>query len=161
MAMAMATAVAGTRILGTSIKSTSVSASCSSSSSSSSSVVAQQQLCSSFSGLSVSTWQKQRIGRYGGDISGFSGVSSAPNMSTTPKLVFTVAKMKTHKASAKRFRVTSTGKIMRRHACKQHLLRKKNSNRKRRLSAMKQVNRCDYDNVIGALPYLKVKGRLT
>ncbi|CAM6095736.1 unnamed protein product [Calypogeia fissa] len=158
MAMAMATAVAGTRILGTSIKPTSVSASCSSSSSSSSSVVAQQQLCSSFSGLSVSTWQKQRICRYGGDISGF---SSAPNMSTTPKLVFTVAKMKTHKASAKRFKVTASGKIMRRRACKQHLLRKKTSNRKRRLSAMKQVNRCDYDNVIGALPYLKVKGRLT
>lgn len=65
-------------------------------------------------------------------------------------------KMKTHKASAKRFRVTGKGKIMRRRAGKQHLLAKKNTKRKLRLSKMVQVNRSDYDNVIGALPYLKV-----
>ncbi|XP_059635957.1 large ribosomal subunit protein bL35c [Cornus florida] len=65
-------------------------------------------------------------------------------------------KMKTHKASAKRFRVTGSGKIMRRRAGKQHLLGKKNTKRKLRLSKMLQVDRSDYDNVIGALPYLKV-----
>ncbi|XP_010265506.1 PREDICTED: 50S ribosomal protein L35, chloroplastic [Nelumbo nucifera] len=65
-------------------------------------------------------------------------------------------KMKTHKASAKRFRVTGTGKIVRRRAGKQHLLAKKNSKRKLRLSKMHPVSRSDYDNVIGALPYLKV-----
>ncbi|GMH13785.1 hypothetical protein Nepgr_015626 [Nepenthes gracilis] len=65
-------------------------------------------------------------------------------------------KMKTHKASAKRFRVTGRGKIMRRRAGKQHLLAKKNSKRKLRLSKMVQVHKSDYDNVIGALPYLKV-----
>ncbi|XP_047308548.1 50S ribosomal protein L35, chloroplastic-like [Impatiens glandulifera] len=65
-------------------------------------------------------------------------------------------KMKTHKASAKRFRVTGTGKIMRRRAGKQHLLRKKNTKRRVRLSKMLQVDRSDYNNVIGALPYLKV-----
>ncbi|PIA45991.1 hypothetical protein AQUCO_01600332v1 [Aquilegia coerulea] len=65
-------------------------------------------------------------------------------------------KMKTHKASAKRFRVTGNGKIVRRRAGKQHLLGKKNTKRKNRLSKMIQVNRSDYDNVIGALPYLKV-----
>ncbi|KAJ0697751.1 putative ribosomal protein L35 [Helianthus annuus] len=43
-------------------------------------------------------------------------------------------KMKTHKASAKRFRVTGTGKIVRRRAGKQHLLRKKNAKRRTRLS---------------------------
>ncbi|KAA8535425.1 hypothetical protein F0562_030434 [Nyssa sinensis] len=58
-------------------------------------------------------------------------------------------------ASAKRFRVTGTGKIMRRRAGKQHLLRKKNAKRRSRLSKMQQVDRGDYDNVIGALPYLK------
>ncbi|KAK9098113.1 hypothetical protein Syun_025158 [Stephania yunnanensis] len=36
-------------------------------------------------------------------------------------------KMKTHKASAKRFRVTGNGKIVRRRAGKQHLLEKKNT----------------------------------
>ncbi|KAJ6731684.1 50S RIBOSOMAL PROTEIN L35 [Salix purpurea] len=64
-------------------------------------------------------------------------------------------KRKTHKASAKRFRVTGTGKIVRRRAGKQHLLAKKNTKRKLRLSKMHPVNRSDYDNVIGALPYLK------
>ncbi|VFQ95169.1 unnamed protein product [Cuscuta campestris] len=65
-------------------------------------------------------------------------------------------KMKTHKASAKRFRVSGSGKIMRRRAGKQHLLRKKNARRRLRLSKMVQVDRSDYNNVIGALPYLKV-----
>lgn len=65
-------------------------------------------------------------------------------------------KMKTHKASAKRFRVTGSGKIVRRRAGKQHLLAKKNNKRKLRLSKMLQVDRSDYNNVIGALPYLKV-----
>ncbi|XP_051142335.1 50S ribosomal protein L35, chloroplastic [Andrographis paniculata] len=65
-------------------------------------------------------------------------------------------KMKTHKASAKRFRVSGSGKIMRRRAGKQHLNAKKNTKRKLRLSKMVQVDRSDYDNVIGALPYLKV-----
>ncbi|XP_015891890.1 large ribosomal subunit protein bL35c isoform X1 [Ziziphus jujuba] len=65
-------------------------------------------------------------------------------------------KMKTHKASAKRFRVTGKGKIVRRRAGKQHLLAKKNTKRKLRLSKLHPVDRSDYDNVIKALPYLKV-----
>ncbi|KAF3329591.1 50S ribosomal protein L35 [Carex littledalei] len=65
-------------------------------------------------------------------------------------------KMKTHKSSAKRFRVTGTGKIVRRRAGKQHLLGKKNTKRKNRLSKMVQVHKSDYDNITGALPYLKV-----
>ncbi|WOK95043.1 nuclear pore complex protein [Canna indica] len=70
-------------------------------------------------------------------------------------------KMKTHKASAKRFRVTGKGKIVRRRAGKQHLLAKKNTKRKLRLSKMHPVNKSDYDNVIGALPYLKVNRNAT
>ncbi|KAL5183058.1 50S ribosomal protein L35, chloroplastic [Glycine soja] len=70
-------------------------------------------------------------------------------------------KMKTHKASAKRFRVTGRGKIVRRRAGKQHLLVKKNTKRKSRLSKMHTVSRSDYDNVIGALPYLKVNRNAT
>ncbi|KAI9117389.1 hypothetical protein K1719_011555 [Acacia pycnantha] len=70
-------------------------------------------------------------------------------------------KMKTHKASAKRFRVTGRGKIVRRRAGKQHLLAKKNTKRKLRLSKMHPVSRSDYDNVIGALPYLKVNRQAT
>ncbi|MCL2757617.1 MAG: 50S ribosomal protein L35 [Coriobacteriia bacterium] len=40
-------------------------------------------------------------------------------------------KMKTHRGSAKRFRVTGTGKIMRGKAYKSHILEKKTAKRKR------------------------------
>ena len=43
-------------------------------------------------------------------------------------------KMKTHSGSAKRFRVTGTGKVMRRRANKNHLLEHKSSRRTRRLA---------------------------
>ncbi|KAJ0984255.1 hypothetical protein J5N97_002611 [Dioscorea zingiberensis] len=87
--------------------------------------------------------------------------SSPPSLVSPKPSIATVFaakgyKRKTHKASAKRFRVTGTGKIVRRRAGKQHLLGKKNTKRKLRLSKMVPVNRSDYDNVIGALPYLKV-----
>jgi large subunit ribosomal protein L35 len=42
-------------------------------------------------------------------------------------------KMKTHRGAAKRFKVTSTGKIMRRKAFKNHILEKKTPKRKRHL----------------------------
>ncbi|KAF3452915.1 hypothetical protein FNV43_RR03348 [Rhamnella rubrinervis] len=98
-------------------------------------------------------------------ISGFASVLPLQPCAITPTpsglRSFTVVsakgyKMKTHKASAKRFRVTGRGKIVRRRAGKQHLLAKKNTKRKLRLSKMHEVSRSDYDNVIGALPYLKV-----
>ena len=44
-------------------------------------------------------------------------------------------KMKTHKASKKRFRVTGTGKLKRRQAGKKHLLSHKTGKRKRHLRA--------------------------
>lgn len=40
-------------------------------------------------------------------------------------------KMKTHRGSAKRFRVTGSGKIMRNKAFKSHILTKKSQKRKR------------------------------
>ena len=40
-------------------------------------------------------------------------------------------KMKTHKGTAKRFRTTGTGKIMRAKAYKSHILTKKSQKRKR------------------------------
>ena len=40
-------------------------------------------------------------------------------------------KMKTHRGTAKRFRVTGSGKIMRSNAFKSHILTKKSAKRKR------------------------------
>ncbi|WJX91217.1 hypothetical protein P8452_73028 [Trifolium repens] len=91
---------------------------------------------------------------------------STTTVTTPPPRSLTIVcakgyKLKTHKASAKRFRVTGAGKIVRRRAGKQHLLYKKNKKRKLRLSKLIQVNRSDYDNVVGALPYLKVNRKVT
>ena len=43
-------------------------------------------------------------------------------------------KMKTHRGAAKRFKVTGSGKIMRRKAFRSHILEKKPSKRTRRLA---------------------------
>lgn len=43
-------------------------------------------------------------------------------------------KMKTHRGAAKRFKVTGTGRILRRKAFRAHLLEKKASKRTRRLA---------------------------
>ncbi|HEX6595577.1 MAG TPA: 50S ribosomal protein L35 [Acidimicrobiales bacterium] len=43
-------------------------------------------------------------------------------------------KMKTHRGAAKRFKVTGTGRILRRKAFRSHILEKKPSKRTRRLA---------------------------
>ena len=48
-------------------------------------------------------------------------------------------KMKSHRGSAKRFRVTGTGRILRRKATGNHFLIKKSGSRKRRISGMAEV----------------------
>ena len=48
-------------------------------------------------------------------------------------------KMKTDKGAAKRFKVTGTGKIRRRHAFLNHILEKKSPTRKRRLGRSAEV----------------------
>jgi large subunit ribosomal protein L35 len=48
-------------------------------------------------------------------------------------------KMKTHRGAAKRFRVTRTGKVLRRKATGNHMLIKKSSSRKRRISGTTEI----------------------
>ena len=48
-------------------------------------------------------------------------------------------KMKTDRGAAKRFKITGTGKIMRRKAFRSHILEKKSSVRTRRLAKEAQV----------------------
>jgi large subunit ribosomal protein L35 len=52
-------------------------------------------------------------------------------------------KMKTHSGSAKRFRLTGTGKVMRRRANRNHLLEHKASKRTRRLSGDQMLAAAD------------------
>ncbi|CAD5934803.1 50S ribosomal protein L35 [Planktothrix tepida] len=63
-------------------------------------------------------------------------------------------KLKTRKSAARRFRVTGSGKIVRRRAYKSHLLQHKSPARKRHLSNMALVSETQEDNVRLMLPYL-------
>jgi large subunit ribosomal protein L35 len=48
-------------------------------------------------------------------------------------------KMKTHSATAKRFRVTRKGKVLHRKATGNHMLTKKSGARRRRIEGMSEV----------------------
>ena len=64
-------------------------------------------------------------------------------------------KMKTHKSGAKRYKVTASGKILRRHAGIGHLLANKDSGRKRKIFGMAEVAASQLDLVSKELPYKK------
>ena len=56
-------------------------------------------------------------------------------------------KMKTKGGAKKRFRITGTGKIKRKHAFKSHILTKKSKKRKRNLGYDPIVSKADEKNV--------------
>lgn len=56
-------------------------------------------------------------------------------------------KMKTNPGAKKRFALTGTGKIKRKHAFKSHILTKKSTKRKRNLTYDGQVSKTDLKNV--------------
>jgi large subunit ribosomal protein L35 len=56
-------------------------------------------------------------------------------------------KMKTHRGAAKRFKITGTGRILRRKAFRSHLLEKKSSKRTRRLGRLAEVTGVDRKHV--------------
>jgi len=62
-------------------------------------------------------------------------------------------KLKTHKGAAKRFKMTSTGKILRWRSGKRHLLGTKKPRRMRRLLNKVEVAPGDEKNIRLALPY--------
>ncbi len=56
-------------------------------------------------------------------------------------------KVKTNPGAKKRFSLTGTGKIKRKHAFKSHILTKKTTKRKRNLTYTGQVNKADEKNI--------------
>ncbi len=54
-----------------------------------------------------------------------------------------MSKMKSHSGAKKRFKVTGSGKLMRRSKNLNHFLEKKSSRRKRRLTGMTDVSAAD------------------
>jgi len=56
-------------------------------------------------------------------------------------------KMKTNPGAKKRFTLTGTGKIKRKHAYKSHILTKKSKKRKRNLTYFGEVDQTDKANI--------------
>ena len=71
-----------------------------------------------------------------------------PRNRSNPKM-----KLKTHRGAKKRFKVTATGKILRMHSSKRHLLGTKAPGRMRKLKKLTLVNAADKANVKLLLPY--------
>ena len=67
-------------------------------------------------------------------------------------------KIKTHKSTSKRFRLTGSGKLMRTRLGKSHLRRKKNQVVKNELPEMHEVTaKAQIKRVLTLAPYLKQK----
>lgn len=64
-------------------------------------------------------------------------------------------KLKTHRAAAKRYKVTASGKIMKRQAGIGHLLQHKSNSRKRKLFKMVTLSDSNLKLVSKELPYKK------
>jgi large subunit ribosomal protein L35 len=71
-----------------------------------------------------------------------------PRNRSKPKL-----KLKTHRGAKKRFKVTASGKIIRAHAGKRHLLGTKKPKRMRKLKKLTQVHEADRNAVRQMMPY--------
>jgi len=63
-------------------------------------------------------------------------------------------KLKTKRGAAKRFKVTASGKILRRKGWKSHLLEWKPPKRKRQLRQATQVSKADAKRIRRLLPYI-------
>jgi large subunit ribosomal protein L35 len=64
-----------------------------------------------------------------------------------------IARRKTKKAVAKRFKVTATGKVLRSHAGRRHLLQSKSAKRKRQLAKREVTDRSDEVRIKENLPF--------
>lgn len=62
-------------------------------------------------------------------------------------------KIKTRKAASKRYKITGSDNLLRRHAFKGHLLMKKSNRQKRKLSQIIRVNKNDTKSIKLMLPY--------
>jgi large subunit ribosomal protein L35 len=64
-----------------------------------------------------------------------------------------IARSKTRKSVAKRFKITAKGKILRTHASRRHLLAAKKAKRKRQLAKAGLVDKTDMARIKANLPF--------
>ena len=64
-----------------------------------------------------------------------------------------IARSKTRKAVSKRFKITATGKVLRQHASRRHLLSTKSAKRKRFLAKADVVDKTDIARIKANMPF--------
>ena len=64
-----------------------------------------------------------------------------------------IARSKTRKSVSKRFKITGTGKVMRQHASRRHLLSSKSAKRKRHMAKSKEVDKTDAYRIKSNMPF--------
>ena len=64
-----------------------------------------------------------------------------------------IARGKTRKSVAKRFKVTASGKVLRSHASRRHLMSAKNAKKKRQLAKIGLVDKTDIARIKANLPF--------
>jgi len=64
-----------------------------------------------------------------------------------------IARSKTRKSVAKRFKITARGKVLRAHSSRRHLLSVKSAKRKRHLSKSARVDETDVARIKANLPF--------
>jgi large subunit ribosomal protein L35 len=65
-----------------------------------------------------------------------------------------IARSKTRKSVAKRFKVTASGKVLRSRASRRHLMSAKNAKKKRQLAKMGRVHKTDVARIKANLPFV-------
>ncbi|MFN2509510.1 MAG: 50S ribosomal protein L35, partial [Chthoniobacterales bacterium] len=64
-----------------------------------------------------------------------------------------IARSKTRKAVSKRFKITGTGKVLRQHASRRHLLSSKSAKRKRQMAKSAVVDTTDMARIKMNMPF--------
>lgn len=64
-----------------------------------------------------------------------------------------IARSKTRKAVSKRFKITGTGKVMRQHASRRHLLSSKSGKLKRHMAKSAEVHKTDTARIKMNMPF--------
>ena len=78
------------------------------------------------------------------------GFKSIGSLLSMPK---PISRRKTKKAVAKRFKITATGKVLRGHAGRRHLLQSKSAKRKRHLAKNAVLDSTDVARIKENLPF--------
>ena len=63
------------------------------------------------------------------------------------EVLIKMPKLKTHSGAKKRFKITKTGKVLRAHANKSHILNKKTTKRKRNLRKTTVMNKTNVSSI--------------